>query len=136
LESKLRTSHLIACEAVLILVGSMLAIGQGDQHAVSVTIACRALEVHSDAELKTAIIIFHQSDQSQRNELGVLLHNHSGDMVEIQGSDGGWHPAHMVRLKSAFGRGMLMLMAPSPVAEHSQFLLRVPGGANPPKVQP
>jgi len=120
--------------ATLVLFVPALAMAQGEKHAASVTIACRALEVHTDPELKTAVIVFHQRDQAQRSELSVLLHDHSGEMVEIQGDDGGWHSARMERLKTAFGRGMLMLAAPSPIAEHSQFLLRVPGGADPPKV--
>ncbi len=115
--------------AVLVLLLPVLADAQTEQHPLSVTIACRALEVHIDTELKVAVIVFHQRDQAQRSELAVLLRDHSGQMVEIQGDDGHWRTARMDRLKSCFGRGLLMLAAPSPVAEHSQFLLHVPGGA-------
>jgi hypothetical protein len=116
----------------LVLAIPVLAGAQAEEHPVAVTIACRALEVHTDPDLKTAIVVFHQRDQAQASELAVLLRDHSGETVEIQGADGGWHSARMERLKTAFGRGMLMLAAPSPIAEHAQFLLRVPGGAAPP----
>jgi hypothetical protein len=117
---------------VLVVLLALLELaGAQTDHPVAVTIACRALEVHTDPELKTAVIVFHQRDQAQASELAVLLRDHAGETVEIQGDDGGWHKARMERLKSAFGRGMLMLAAPSPIAEHSQFLLRVPGGAAP-----
>ena len=115
----------------LVLLAVLAAQTQPSPNAV--TIACRALEVHEDLELKTAVIVFHQADQSQGSELAVLLRDHSGQTVEIQGADGGWHSARMDRMKTNFGRGMLLLASPSPVAEHSQFLLRVPGGAAPPK---
>jgi len=114
--------------AILVLLAPAFAIGQSEQHPASVTIACRALEVHTDSELRVAVIVFHQHDQAQSSELAVLLRDHSGQMVEIQGDDG-WHSARLERLRSCFGRGMLMLPAPSPIAEHSQFLLRVPGEA-------
>ena len=129
----MRESILLMALALLVPV---LAMAQSEQHPASVTIACRALEVHTDPELKAAVIVFHQSDQSQRAELSVLLRSHSGEKVEVQGDDSGWHAARLERLKTAFGRGMLMLAAPSPITEHSQFLLRVPNGANAPNAQP
>ncbi len=113
--------------AILVLIAPVLTIAQSEQHPASVTIACRALEVHTDAELKVAVIVFHQRDQAQSSELAQFLRDHSGQMVEIREGDGPWHAARMERLKSCFGRGMLMLPAPSPIAEHSQFLLRMPG---------
>jgi len=125
----------LAVLAALLLV-SWPASAQSEQHAPAVTLACRALEIHADPELRVAAIVFHQSDEAQRSELAGLLRNFSGQMVEIQGADGQWHSARMVRLKSCFGRGMLLLPSPAPFAEHSQFLLRVPGGTAPSKAQP
>lgn len=121
-----RYSMLLAVTLALI---PLLASAQTEQHPVAVTIACRVLETHADPELKVAAILFHQRDAAQRSELAMLLRNYSGQMVQIQGNDGGWRDARMVRLKSCFGRGLLLLAAPSPISEHSQFLLRVPGGA-------
>jgi hypothetical protein len=118
--------------AVLLLLLPILAGAQTQPRPLPVILACRALETHTDPNSKIIVIVFHQRDVAQRAELAVLLRDHSGQSVEIQGADGGWHPARMFRLKSCFGRGLLMLAAPSPVAEHEQFLLRVPGGAAPP----
>jgi len=92
------------------------------------SLGCRALETYTDGELKVAAIVFHQHDEAQRSQLAVLLRDHSGEMVEIQGEDGKWRRARMVRLKSCFGRGLLLLTAPAPFSEHAEFLLRVPAG--------
>ena len=121
-----RNSVLFAATLTLI---PILASAQTEQHPVAVTIACRVLETHADPELKVAVILFHQRDEAQRSELAMLMRNYSGQTVQIQGNDGGWRDARMVRLKSCFGRGLLLLPAPSPVSEQSQFLLRVPGAA-------
>ena len=113
---------------------ALVAVGQTGKPAhngSAVPLACRALETFTDPDLKTAVVIFHQRDEAQRSELAVLLRDHSGEMVEIQGADGGWRKARMLRLGSCFGRGMLLLAAPSPLAQHEQFLLRVPGAAAP-----
>ena len=90
------------------------------------TTACRALEAHTDDELKVTVIVFHQRDEAQRSHLAALLREHSGAMVEVQAGDGTWRRARMVRLKSCFGRGLLMLPAPAPFSDRTEFLLRVP----------
>ena len=90
------------------------------------TIACRALEAHTDNELKVTAIVFHQRDQVQRAELATLLRGHSGEWVEVQAADGTWRRAHMLRLKSCFGRGLLLLPAPAPISEGGDFVLRLP----------
>jgi len=90
------------------------------------TIACRALESHIDDELKVAIVVFHQRDEAQRSQLATLLREHSGDMVEVQTADGAWRRARMVRLKSCFGRGLLLLPVPVPFADRAEFALRLP----------
>ncbi len=90
------------------------------------TIACRALEAHTDDELKVTIVVFHQRDEAQRSQLATLLREHSGAMVEVQSNDGAWRRARLVRLKSCFGRGLLMLPAPAPFSGRAEFVLRVP----------
>jgi len=95
--------------------------------ANSGTIACRALESHTDAELKVTVVVFHQRDEAQRSQLAELLRGHSGAMVDVQAADGVWRRARMVRLKSCFGRGLLMLAAPAPFSDRAEFSLRVPG---------
>jgi hypothetical protein len=94
--------------------------------ADAVTIACRALEAHTDDELKVTVVVFHQRDEAQRSRLAALLREHSGEMVEVQSGDGGWRRARLVRLNSCFGRGLLMLPAPAPLTDRAQFVLRLP----------
>jgi len=90
------------------------------------TIACRALEAHTDDELKVTVVVFHQRDEAQRSQLATLLREHSGAMVEVQSGDGAWRRARLVRLKSCFGRGLLMLAAPAPFSDRAEFVLRWP----------
>ena len=90
------------------------------------TIACRALEAHTDDELKVTVIVFHQRDEAQRSQLAALLREHSGAMVEVQAGDGAWRRARLVRLKSCFGRGMLLVPAPAPFSGRAEFVLRLP----------
>ena len=90
------------------------------------TIACRALETHTDDALKVTVVVFHQRDQAQRSQLATLLHEYSGAMVEVQAGDGTWRRARLVRLKSCFGRGLLMLLAPAPFSNRAEFALRLP----------
>jgi len=90
------------------------------------TIACRALEAHTDDELKVTVIVFHQRDEAQRSQLAALLREHSGAMVEVQSGDAAWRRARLLRLKSCFGRGLLMLAAPAPFSDRAEFMLRVP----------
>lgn len=113
--------------AVLVLVLPVLSREQNRQvpTAVVETISCRALEVHTDDTLRVNVIVFHQRDEGQRSQLTELLREHSGAMVEIQTAAGTWRSARMVRLKSCFGRGLLILPAPAPVSERAGFILRL-----------
>jgi len=117
-------AHVIA---VLFLVPAVLSWSQAvSQPADATTIACRALEAHTDDGLKVTIVVFHQRDAAARSQLAALLREHSGEMVELQAGDGVWRQARLVRLKSCFGRGLLMLPAPAPVANRGEFTLRIP----------
>lgn len=88
-------------------------------------IACRALEVHTDDELKVTVVVFLQRDEGQRSQLAALLREYSGAMVEVQTGNGAWWRARLLRLKSCFGRGLLLLPTPVPFPERSEFLLRL-----------
>jgi hypothetical protein len=121
---------------LLILLWLLPVLARTQSQSPPVTIACRALEVHTDPDLKTAVVVFRARDEAQRSELAVLLSNQSGATVEIQGSAGNWRSARMFRLRTCIGRGLLLVPTPSPVAERAQFLLRVAGGsAEPPEAQ-
>jgi len=114
--------------AVLFLVSPVLSGSQAAPPASpqAATIACRALEAHTDDELKVTVVVFHQRDEAQRSQLATLLREHSGQMVEVRASDGSWRRARMVRLRSCFGRGLLLLPVPAPFSEHAEFALRLP----------
>ena len=71
-------------------------------------------------------MVFHQRDEAQRSQLAALLREHSGEMVEVKAGDGVWHRARMVRMKSCFGRGLLIVAAAAPFAARAEFALRLP----------
>lgn len=90
-------------------------------------IACRVLEGHTSSQLRLTVFVFHQQDQKERARLGALLRQRSGATVEVQTPDGGWHSATVLRLKSCFGRGLLLLpTGTAHLAERDEFLLRFP----------
>ncbi len=88
-------------------------------------VACRVLEVHTSPELHVTLVLFHQQDEKERARLGTLLRRHSGASVEFQTADGAWHTASVLRLKSCFGRGLLLFSAgTAELREKEEFLLR------------
>jgi len=119
----------VLSQAALLPILTILAVAQIAPHAATAesgTIACRALETHTDDNLKVTVVVFHQRDQTERSRLATRLHEHSGAMVEVRSGDGAWRRARMVRLKSCFGRGLLLLPAPAPFPERTEFVLRLP----------
>jgi len=73
------------------------------------------------------LVLFHQQDEKERARLGSLLRQHSGAAVEFQTPDGAWHTASVLRLKSCFGRGLLLFSAGvAQLQEKGGFLLRFP----------
>jgi len=116
--------------AIFVLVALMLPVLAGPQATPiatgdAETISCRSLEMHTDDDLKVTIIIFHQRNQEQRSQLAALLQQHSGAMVEVQTADGKWRRARLLRLKSCFGRGLLIMPAAAPFSERAVFSLRL-----------
>ena len=90
-------------------------------------VACRALEVHADAALGVTVVVFHQRDDADQGRVGALLRAHDGTPMEFQTADGASHAATVMRLKSCFGRGLLVFRtADAAVAEKDVFLLREP----------
>ncbi len=72
------------------------------------TINCRAMEVFESKQLATTAVIFHQRDKADGPRLGALLLAHSGEEIEFETPDGKIHPATVGRVKSCFGRGLLL----------------------------
>lgn len=95
--------------------------------AAEETVTCRVLEVHTLKGPGFTVAVFHQRDEKDRERLGSLLRQHPEAAAEIQTTDGTWHTVTVLRLKSCFGRGLLLL--PSGTAqlpEKSEFLLKFP----------
>ncbi len=90
------------------------------------TVACRVLEVSSAEGYGVTLIIFHHRDQNDRARLAALLRQHSGGSVQFQAADGAWHPAIVLRLKSCFGRGLLVSSASVRLVERGEFMVRFP----------
>ena len=95
--------------------------------AAGETVACRVLEAHTLKGPGLAVAVFHQRDEKDRERLGSLLRQHPEAAVEIQTADGAWHAVTVLRLKSCFGRGLLLLPSgTAQLAEKSEFLLKFP----------
>lgn len=91
-------------------------------------IDCRVMEVFVAEQLGATAVIFHQREKADGPRLGELLLAHSGQEAEFKTRDGRWHRATVVRLKSCFGRGLLLFAASeAKLAEREDFVLRLPG---------
>lgn len=72
------------------------------------TVTCRAMEVFVAGPIGATAVIFHQRDKADGPRLGELLLAHTGQQVEFETADGRKHPATVERVKSCFGRGLLL----------------------------
>lgn len=91
------------------------------------SVACRVMEVFVAERLGVNAVLFHQRDKADGPKLGELLLAHSGEDVEFGTRDGRWHRATLVRMKSCFGRGLLLFAAgEAKLAEKDDFVLRFP----------
>jgi hypothetical protein len=88
-------------------------------------IACRVLEVHASTHPAVIAAVFHQRDKADQARLAALLQNLAAESVELQTADGKWADVTAVRLKSCFGRGLLLLPADGPpLKDGSTFVLK------------
>jgi hypothetical protein len=95
--------------ACLLLVLAPLAGAQGTKKEIADgTITCRAMEVFEAQKIGVMAVIFHQRDKADGPRLGELLKVHSGEDVEFETADGQRHTATVARVKSCFGRGLLL----------------------------
>jgi len=91
-------------------------------------VACRAMEVHTDAANRMTVVVFHQADEANVEALRAMLRSHSGDAVtvEIDAAASGTWRGTVFRLKSCFGRGLLLFPASAPpLKDGTKFLLRL-----------
>jgi hypothetical protein len=88
---------------------------------------CHALEAHASSQPAVTIVVFNQRDKPDHARLSDLLKENDGASVELRTSDGKWHKATLVRLRSCFGRGLLFLAGdPGEPKDRENFLLRFP----------
>jgi hypothetical protein len=88
---------------------------------------CHALETHSNAQPAVTIVVFNQRDKPDHVRLSDLIKENDGGSVELRTSDGKWHKATLVRLRTCFGRGMLFMAGDAgEPKDRDNFLLRFP----------
>jgi len=90
-------------------------------------VSCRVLESHTSTERGVTILIFHQSSKEDQAGLSNLPKQNEGAAVEWKSGGEKWHPATVMRLKSCFGRGLLLVPAGSVAPKEGEnFLLKFP----------
>lgn len=89
------------------------------------TIACRVMELKTAQPAGVMLVVFHQAESADRGSLGAFLRNRDGASVEFSTDNGSWQAASVFRLKSCFGRGLLVFpVGRARLAEGDRFLLR------------
>lgn len=90
------------------------------------TVNCRVMEAFVSEQLGVAAIIFHQRDKAEGPKLGELLLAHSGEEMEFEARDAQWHRVKVFRVKSCFGRGlMLFATREAKLVAKDEFVLRL-----------
>jgi hypothetical protein len=119
----LRGSSVLA----LAFLASFLCSGRAfGKEPLEVTIPCRVLETMLSRTLQIRLAIFHYRDTADRERLGKILREDDGDQIQFQSSDGTWHSATMFRVRTCFGRGVLVFRASEArLAAKQGFLLRI-----------
>lgn len=74
-------------------------------------VQCRVLEAHASTLPAVLVVIFHQQEKKDQPRLSALIKANSGSDAEIQIGGATWTKAPMYRLRTCFGRGMLILAA-------------------------
>lgn len=98
--------------------------------ATGAVIECRALESHKSSHPTVDVVVFHQSRKEDQERLGSMLRGLAGENVELQTGGEKWIQVSVFRLKSCFGRGLLVLLADAPpMQDGATFLLRFSSSA-------
>jgi hypothetical protein len=74
-------------------------------------VECRVLEAHSSAAPSALVVIFHQRDKQDQPRLAALIKQNSGSTEAVQIGSAAWTKVTVFRLRTCFGRGMLILPA-------------------------
>jgi len=84
------------------------------------------MEAFEEGRLGVRAIVFHQHNKSDGPRLGALLMAHSGEEMELETMDGRHYRATVFRIKSAFGRGLVLVPTSQlRLAAHDEFTLRL-----------
>jgi hypothetical protein len=91
-------------------------------------IICSVMEVFEEGKLGVRAIIFHQRDKADGPRLGSFLLTHSGHEMELEMAGGRRFRATVFRVKSCFGRGLVLVPTSKlKIGEHDEFTLHLPG---------
>lgn len=89
------------------------------------SVTCRVMEVFVAEKAGATAVVFHQRDKAEGPKLGEFLAAHSSDAVEFETGDGRRHRATVFRVRSCFGRGLLLFSSKeAKVAAGDDFILR------------
>lgn len=90
-------------------------------------VTCRILEVHANKDPGVVLVIFHQRDKQDQPRFAALLKQSNGGAIQIRPAGAQWQTVPVIRLKSCFGRGMLILPAgTTSLKEHADLMVRFP----------
>ena len=100
--------------AAMALYAPMLAATRQADTGDNGAITCRVIEAHAAAHPTVVAVVFHQAQKADQPRLASLLLQHSGEEAEVQVTGGARTAGSVFRLKSCFGRGLLLLPADAP----------------------
>jgi hypothetical protein len=72
-------------------------------------VECRVVEAHSSAIPAALVVIFHQQAKKDQPRLSALIKANSGSDADIQIGSAAWKRVSIFRLRTCFGRGMMVL---------------------------
>ncbi|MGA3293658.1 MAG: hypothetical protein ABSE45_06705 [Candidatus Acidiferrales bacterium] len=117
----------LLCIAANALTMPLLAALRQGAEPDSNTVDCRVLEAHASTTPPVIVIVFHQRDKQDQARFAALLRQNSGAEVAIRGGDAQWTNGTVVRMKTCFGRGLLLLPGGAPMMKEGvTFRLRFP----------
>ena len=91
-------------------------------------IVCSVMEAFEEGRLGVRAIVFHQRDKADGPRLGSLLLAHAGEEMELEIAGGRRYRATVFRVKSCFGRGLVLVPTSKlKLSQDDEFTLRLPG---------
>ena len=75
----------------------------------SAVVECRVLEAHSSEAPAALVVIFHQQEKKDQPRLSALIKANSGSGADVQVGGAAWTKVTIFRLRTCFGRGMMIL---------------------------